>query len=153
MSFVTVSPVSYASRVLKIRGGTDASPGQFPYQVGISFDNDFVCGGSILNAFIILTAAHCVYQHQREISKFKVTAGDFNRSALEGTEQTSSVSQIAVHKLYNPNPPNDNDIALLLLESPFKFNRNVSSIAWRNSSENYEGTCMLCSSVLVLCTV
>jgi secreted trypsin-like serine protease len=137
MSVVSVFPVSNAGPTLKIRGGADAFVGQFPYQVGISYNDVFVCGGTILRSLIILTAAHCVYQ--RNVRKFKVTAGDHSRSALEGTEQTRFVSHVITHDSYNPKPPYENDIAIMLLDSSLDFSSYVSMVACRESSENYKG--------------
>lgn len=44
----------------RIVGGSDAEPGQFPYQVSLRNQHSHTCGGSILNENWILTAAHCV---------------------------------------------------------------------------------------------
>lgn len=44
----------------KIVGGYDAKNGEFPYQVSIRINNKHFCGGSILNQYYILTAAHCL---------------------------------------------------------------------------------------------
>lgn len=46
----------------RIVGGSLASVGQFPYQVGLSMSDgsgSWWCGGSIIDASWILTAAHC----------------------------------------------------------------------------------------------
>ena len=46
----------------KIVGGTDAQPGSWPWQVLLDFKaqvGPVWCGGSILNRFWIVTAAHC----------------------------------------------------------------------------------------------
>lgn len=46
----------------RIIGGNLASAGQFPYQVALSISNSagsWFCGGSIIDANWILTAAHC----------------------------------------------------------------------------------------------
>ena len=41
-------------------GGTDARPGAWPWQVAIYYRGRFHCGGSLLNARWLVTAAHCV---------------------------------------------------------------------------------------------
>lgn len=49
--------------IIKIVGGQQASPGQFPYQVGmyIQMDlNEVFCGGSLISPNSVLTAAHCI---------------------------------------------------------------------------------------------
>ncbi|HEY1358959.1 MAG TPA: serine protease [Thermoleophilaceae bacterium] len=48
-----------ASAATRIIGGTDASPGDFPYQVLLDVDGG-QCGGSIIDQRHVVTAAHCV---------------------------------------------------------------------------------------------
>lgn len=43
----------------RIIGGENMTIEQVPYQIGLFFNRRFTCGGSILNANYILTAAHC----------------------------------------------------------------------------------------------
>lgn len=43
----------------RIVGGYEADIRDFPWQVSISYKNKHNCGGSILNEYYILTAAHC----------------------------------------------------------------------------------------------
>lgn len=66
---ITVSALRYPAVTLndlpsnsRIVGGEAAKAGQFPYQVALSISSDYsswVCGGSIIDANWILTAAHC----------------------------------------------------------------------------------------------
>merc|ERR1739844_383626 len=58
----------------KIVGGQEASPHQFPWQVGLFFDGYF-CGGSIITSKHILTAAHCadgVFKHEVVIGAHEI---------------------------------------------------------------------------------
>lgn len=48
--------------IIKIVGGHQAEPGQFPYQVGMYIQMDskeVFCGGSLISPNYVLTAAHC----------------------------------------------------------------------------------------------
>lgn len=46
----------------RIVGGYTAEEGQFPYMASLRLPQNFhTCGGSILDEYWILTAAHCVY--------------------------------------------------------------------------------------------
>ena len=47
---------------LKIRGGWSADKNEWPWIVGIYRNNRQFCGGSLIDATHILTAAHCVDQ-------------------------------------------------------------------------------------------
>jgi secreted trypsin-like serine protease len=49
---VSISPL--------IVGGSDATLGQFPWQVYLHIDQTWVCGGSLILANWVLTAGHCV---------------------------------------------------------------------------------------------
>jgi secreted trypsin-like serine protease len=43
-----------------ITNGYTATHGQFPWQVAITIDNSYFCGGSLISDDWVLTAAHCV---------------------------------------------------------------------------------------------
>jgi secreted trypsin-like serine protease len=43
----------------RITGGSAASRAQFPWQVAITIDNAYFCGGSLISSRWVLTAAHC----------------------------------------------------------------------------------------------
>ena len=45
----------------RIAGGDDAAPGEFPHQVSVHLNGDFQCGGSLIEADKVLTAAQCCY--------------------------------------------------------------------------------------------
>ncbi|XP_075227059.1 trypsin-1-like [Lycorma delicatula] len=106
---------------LKIVGGVDAEPGEFPWQVSlqITIGNSpkHICGGAIINANWVITAAHCV--HKIAANRLSVVAGDYNLYVVEGTEQ-----RVNVRKIYTNNYNFEtfyNDIALLLVSPPIKL--------------------------------
>ena len=49
-----------AGRDSRIIGGSDAAEGQFPYQVSLKLYGRHICGGSVIAANWVITAAHCV---------------------------------------------------------------------------------------------
>lgn len=106
-----------ADRLLNARiiGGTVAGAGDNPFQVALlsrsianNFDAQF-CGGSLVKANVVVTAAHCVQG---------ATAGQID--ILAGTRSLSSggtrhaVSSISIHPSYN-NSTLDYDVAVLTL--------------------------------------
>lgn len=56
-----------------IVGGSAAVAGQFPYQVAILHGGSLFCGGVLINANTILTAAHCSVDYAA--SQVQVRAG------------------------------------------------------------------------------
>jgi len=40
--------------------GSDAVAGRWPWQVAIIVDASFICGGSLVDEFHVVTAAHCM---------------------------------------------------------------------------------------------
>merc|ERR550532_852668 len=88
-------------RCNKIVGGFCASPGQFPWVLGLWWKNAIApsCGASLLNSRWALTAAHCVYR--TSISRLKIVAGDHDTSIRpEEGEQTVEICGKKVHHSY-----------------------------------------------------
>lgn len=56
-----------------IVGGTTASTAEFPYIVSLSQSGSHFCGGVLLNAYTVITAAHCSVG--QSASAVKVRAG------------------------------------------------------------------------------
>jgi hypothetical protein len=127
-----------------IVGGGPISVTEAPWQVkveeiipvaGQAQPEVFVCGGSILSATKILTAAHCVFNESKEVpaGDLLVTAGtsDFNLPEL-ATEQRG-VSAVRVHPDYAPNPaPTEDvpdDVAVLTLSAALELGPAVEPIA------------------------
>jgi trypsin len=115
-----------------IVGGQAAQPGEFPWQIALQrkYGQTFYhsCGGSILNARWVVTAAHCV--KGVTVKSMRVVAGDHNRNVSEGVEQTSGVSRAVIHPGYNSSTF-ENDIALLELSSPLVLSaaRRTAAVA------------------------
>lgn len=124
------APVLAADPQPRVVGGSNASAGQFPWQAAIITDDadpldSLVCGGSIIHANWILTAAHC-YVAENPADFVVVSATDL----AETTDaQIIAVKRWIVHSQYVPDAASagegdtvlDNDIALIELETPIDF--------------------------------
>jgi len=121
-----------------IVGGSEASISQFPWQVflegrfeegGRTFTTS--CGGSILDATHILTAAHCVDIEgttlQHSAAAFLVASGDSNVNELSPTTQVRRVAGIRTHPYYTVSPEMKDDAAVLTLEKPLELSEAANA--------------------------
>lgn len=125
-----------------------------PYQVSL-VDTDMgmhFCGGSILNSFIILTAAHCLYRpsrgkelpslnNPRMPNEIRVVAGQYSLQWPDVTEQTRYVSEFVVHPAYFSIL--ENDIALLQLSEPLNITRSVHPVQLPILDREFKGMSLL----------
>lgn len=93
----------------RIVGGTNTTIEEYPYQISLEYNGSHRCGGSIANASIIITAAHCVEGVQA--SRLKIRAGSSTKSSGGVLVQVKSLKY---HEQYNPNTI-DFDIAVLFV--------------------------------------
>lgn len=112
-----------------IVGGQNADRGEWPWQV-VVYPGPYLCGGSLIRQDWVATAAHCV--EGMSASQVRIVAGEYNRSANDGSEQQINVSQVIVHPNYN-SVTQDNDIALLRLTSNAALNQFVQPIDYARS--------------------
>jgi len=101
----------------QIVGGTPAAAGEFPFQAALLLGNS-LCGGTLISPSIILTAAHCLGgKTQASVSTFTVRVNTLALSGATTGSVTRGVTKFIVHPSY-VSSTNDNDIALLKLNSP-----------------------------------
>ena len=98
---------------LRIIGGYDAKPGQYPYLVSlqiISLGNLHWCAGSIIDKSWILIAAHCVkVSKSNTYNNLKIKAGKHNISEVhEVYEQEAEIDKIFQHNSYSRIYPSRN---------------------------------------------
>jgi len=121
----------------RLTSGSFANQGQFPYQVRVNaeFTNGLiaVCGGSILTASWVVTAAHCITTSptitvkEEQIKTVVVIAGENTISSPSKERQTSIAEKLVTPLEYDPNCYTY-DIALILLKKDFELNSFVSPI-------------------------
>lgn len=104
--------------MFKIVGGTDVTPGAWPWQVYIS-DGNYICGATLINNQWLVTAAHCDF----DLSSWYAYLGDHNIRILDGETRIRVVDFIQ-HEDYNSRTI-DNDIALLRLETNVTFTDKI----------------------------
>uniref|UniRef100_A0A4W4HKU7 Coagulation factor IX n=1 Tax=Electrophorus electricus TaxID=8005 RepID=A0A4W4HKU7_ELEEL len=113
---------------IRIIGGSQASPGEIPWQVAlvVRSTQQVFCGGSILSELWVVTAAHCLKERK---DAFFVRVGELDVSRSEGTEQDLEVEKAVLHPRYDPAVSAYNhDVALLRLRAAVLFSDQVRPV-------------------------
>ncbi|CBY07216.1 unnamed protein product [Oikopleura dioica] len=100
----------------RIVGGYDSQREAWPFIVKIRVG----CGGSIIAANWILTAAHCCRVNDNRF--LQVTVSEYDRRAIDQRARTINIKNKYLHPQYDPYMI-QNDICLLELEDSIKFHQ------------------------------
>nr|XP_017500036.2 serine protease 57 [Manis javanica] len=104
-------PGSWGARII---GGHEVTPHSRPYMASVSFEGQHHCGGFLLRARWVVSAAHCFAG--RDPRKGLVVLGAHTLRTSESTQQKFGISAVIRHPNYQP-ATHANDICLLQLNS------------------------------------
>ncbi|XP_017486197.1 PREDICTED: trypsin-4 [Rhagoletis zephyria] len=107
--FMIRTMFTHAAAQGRIVNGKEGLIQDFPYQVSLRRYSIHICGGSVIDAQWIITAAHCIESFEKQPRVFSLRIGSSNRG--QGGEVVS-VAKIYKHPLYNSEAMNF-DVALL----------------------------------------
>ncbi|KAJ8672535.1 hypothetical protein QAD02_003794 [Eretmocerus hayati] len=110
-----------SGRLKRLAGGYTANDDRYPFVVSLQKKRGHFCGGSIISENFILTAAHCFNQTSPNLVTVKAGGADIDH----GTKY--AVDKIVIHEKYNRKTL-ENDIALVKLTKPIKFNRTIQPV-------------------------
>jgi len=131
----------------RIVGGENAVRGQVPWQALIHEYKLFglvsyaICGGVVIDPQWVLTAAHCTNKW-RLITSYKVLMGDIRRSYLSALISSSRVTRSVDSTFMHPDfdaTNLHNDIALIKLDEPVEYTRDLQPICLPTDDESFIG--------------
>ncbi|NXP31513.1 OVCH2 protein, partial [Leiothrix lutea] len=106
----------------QIVGGNQVKEGSHPWQVSLKRRQKHFCGGTIVSAQWMVTAAHCTLDRNL-LQSLHVTGGEHDLGLRENTEQTLPVKSVIQHPKSDSTTPVNCDIALLKLDGTFSFSK------------------------------
>merc|ERR1712083_361762 len=111
-----------------INGAKASSP--IPWQAHIRetghTDGGGFCGGTILDATTVLTAAHCFWNNGvtiTDFSKYFIAAG--HTKVTDSAAQTAKVKSVTLHPNFDQSKSGANDIAIIKLKTALTLNAKV----------------------------
>ncbi|NXX79416.1 OVCH2 protein, partial [Urocolius indicus] len=140
-----INPWSYLNLFTRIVGGSQVKQGSHPWQVSLKRMQKHFCGGTIVSAQWVVTAAHCILDRNL-LQYLNVTAGEHDLRVMENGEQTLPVKYVIKHPKFDPRMPMNYDIALLKLDGAFNFSSSVLPACLPDPGEKFEAgyVCTAC---------
>ncbi|XP_044866249.1 serine protease 27-like [Mauremys mutica] len=118
----------------RIMGGQDAKKGKWPWQVSVQEDGAHICGGSLISAQWVVSAAHC-FNPSLPNAVYSMKLGEYQLSN-PSTQSSSRVSRIVRHPDYKENTLVA-DIALVQLTEPVTFTDTIRPVSLPGSSTQF----------------
>lgn len=137
--------IANARSAVKIVGGEEAEPHEFPYQVSIMWnyrdgetEPKLFCAGSLLNEYHVLTAAHCKIFITID-GYFEVVAAEHDTTDEEGSEQRRRVKKFFIHENFEQDENSPDDIGIIRVDKPFELNEKVRPVRLPQRFEEFDG--------------
>ncbi|KAM7290306.1 chymotrypsin-like protease CTRL-1 isoform X1 [Ixodes scapularis] len=98
----------------RIEGGEEAVPGSWPWHAQlIGADGHHACSGVLISDKHVLTAAKCLWRHQK-VGDVKVMLGSHTRDGKSQGQVTTTIAEACLYKGYDGG--HDSNIAILTLK-------------------------------------
>ncbi|KAG8509297.1 Serine protease 38 [Galemys pyrenaicus] len=111
----------------RVIGGADAPERRWPWQASVHYLGLHICGGSVVHAYWVLSAAHCFGRHMN-VRALDVYVGLVDLEVAGRHTQWFEVHQVILHPTFQMYHPVGGDIALVQLKSRIVFSDSVHPI-------------------------
>lgn len=139
----SLSFVNVQHQRLRIFGGGTSPHGLWPWQVALTVNSLFHCGGSLIAEDWIVTAAHCVYHQltKKRYSRIKVYLGvhDISSGLKDPRVQMIDSRDIVPHPNFNWKTF-DSDLALIQLKEKANITDYVRPVCLPNKQQRRKVT-------------
>ncbi|KAM3926881.1 ovochymase-1 [Leptodactylus fuscus] len=123
----------------RIVGGMDTPIGGQPWTVSIKLYKRHICGGTIVERDVVVTAAHCLYPADHDkIQHLMVVAGEYDQTTKDPQEQDIPVSNVKLHPKYKHDGSMSYDIALVYLKKLVILGSRVQRVCLPQVGEKVE---------------
>lgn len=124
---------TYGSRVVH---GSETVYGHHPWQASLRVKTLHWCGAVLITRYHILTAAHCLIGYPK--STYRVRIGDYHTAAYDQAEMDIFIENTYIHEQFREGHHMSNDIAVVVLKTPVRFNNFVQPICLPAQDAPYE---------------
>ncbi|XP_019871299.1 proclotting enzyme-like [Aethina tumida] len=124
----------------RIVGGHNADVNEWPWIAALFNGGRQFCGGSLIDDIHILSAAHCVaHMSSWDVARLTVRLGDHNiKTHTETRHIEKRVKRVVRHRGFDSRTLY-NDIAILTLDSPVEFTKNIRPVCLPSSGRDFAG--------------
>ncbi|XP_025924770.1 transmembrane protease serine 9 isoform X2 [Apteryx rowi] len=119
----------------RIVGGSEASRGEFPWQVSLRENNEHFCGAAILTEKWLVSAAHCFTEFQ-DPAMWVAYTGTTSLSSTDSGAVKLGIARIISHPSYNADTA-DYDVAVLELKKPVAFTKYIQPVCLPDAGHHF----------------
>lgn len=133
---VNLQKDQYHERVVQ---STKTQRGEIPWQASIRAkkqgNSAHWCGAVLISRYHLVTAAHCLIGYPK--GAYMVRIGDYRSDEVEPSEIEVYVENLYIHEDFRKGQHMNNDIAIVLLKSPIRFNSYVQPVCLPDKRAHY----------------